>query len=149
MSRDNMKSDACRRSRSPVSKWIKESCWNTNCYDKLRIILIRSLIRMLEIINLRMKIYTLWKTVIANTTTLPHISPTSTITWATWKVQKAVIRMVFFQPRNLIKTHIKRVDPRAGENHKRKGMCLIRLMTATFVEDQEVPMMIFTGRWDL
>lgn len=145
-----MKSDASPRSRSLVSKWVKESCWKSNCYDKLKIILIRSSIRMPEITP-QTKTYTSRGTVIANITTL--LSPT--ITWATWKVLKVIIRMDFSHPKDPWKTQIKSLDLRAGvnleeENLNRKEMFLIRWI-ATCVENHNKALIrvISIGRWDL
>ena len=147
MSRESMKSAASPRSRSLVSKWVRESCWKSNCYDRWKTTLIRSSTRMLGI-SLRMTTCTSWGTVIANITTLLLISPTSTITSATWKVPKAFIPMAFSRPKSRGRARTKRLGPRAGGSLNRKGTFLIRL-TATSVGNREVPLLISTGRWDL
>ena len=140
------KSAACPGSRNQVSTWVRESCWRSSCYGRLRITSTRSwtLIWMAEI-TLRMRTCISCGTVIASITTLLRISPMPTITWATCEVQRASIQTGTSQAESRWKTRSRGLDPKAGGNLNPRKMSLISRI-ATFAGDHKVHMTTFTGR---
>ena len=142
------KSAVAPKLRSPASKWVRESCWKSNCFGRWRTILTRSWIRMPGT-KVRMTICILWGTAKASTTTPPPITPTSMTTWATWKVPRASTRTGFCRRESRLKHPRKRCGPRAGESHSPKEMCHTKSMIATCAEGRGVRTMTFIGRWDL